>query len=160
MACAVMFVAMSPAAFPQQQAASTVITPENPVVLSTTTPLGEAKITLPAGVPLENHRIEGDWVVVSSGPFTARVPLAELIPPTPVPTPVPPEAIVVEPEPTPVPTPTPVLEANLQALRNGETTALIIASTCAFLVLYALLMTILWWNLRCEASRSTKKSPD
>ncbi len=152
--------AVSPAASAQQEPTNIVITPENPVALTTTTPLGEARITLPAGVPLENYRIEGDWVVVSSGPFNARVPLAELVPPTPAPTPTPPEQIVVDPEPTPEPTPTPVLEANLQALRNGETTALIIASSCAFLVLYALVMTLLWLNLRREASRSAKKSPN
>lgn len=149
-------VAVSPAASAQQEPAHIAITPENPVTLTTTTPLGEARITLPAGVPLENYRIEGDWVVVSSGPFNARVPLAELVPPTPVPTPTPPEETVVEPEPTPEPTPTPVLEANLQALLNGETTALIIASSCAFLVLYALLMTVLWLNLRRTAGRRNR----
>lgn len=136
-------------ASPAQSPVPEKVTPQHPVALRTMTPLGEAVITLPAGVPLENFRIEGEWITVTSGPFSARLPLADVVPPPPPPVPTPeptPE------EPAPTPEPPPPWQAGLEALQNGEPLA-VIAAAGVVLAGYGLLMTLLWWRLRRKIAK-------
>ena len=61
-----------------------------PVVLTTRTPLGEARIDIPAGTPIETFEADGDWVRVRQGPFSGWVALKDTsLNPTPTPTPEP-----------------------------------------------------------------------
>ena len=63
-----------------------------PATLTTRTPLGEARIEIPAGTVIESYDVDGDWVRVRKGPFSGWVAFKEtsLAPqPNPEPTPEP-----------------------------------------------------------------------
>lgn len=139
---------MSTAAFAQQAPGDPAIIPQQPLVLATMTPLGKAEITLPAGKPLPNYRIEGKWITVISGPFSAKFPLAEVVPPPPPPTP---QSAPVKP--APIPEPPTFWQAGLDALQKGDPLALLAAGVAAAVAGYALLMTVLWWQLRRKVAQ-------
>ena len=88
------------------QAASGPMKAVVPVSLSTRTPLGEARIEIPAGTPMETFEAEGDWVRVRKGPFSGWVALKDtsLNPPSALAPQVTPQAA---PQATPEPTSTP-----------------------------------------------------
>jgi hypothetical protein len=44
-----------------------------PVSLATRTPLGEARIEIPAGTAIESYEVSGDWVRMRKGPFSGWV---------------------------------------------------------------------------------------
>ena len=48
-----------------------------PVTLSTRTPLGEARIEIPAGAAIESYDVSGDWVRLRKGPFSGWVALRD-----------------------------------------------------------------------------------
>ena len=76
-----------------------------PVTLITRTPLGEARIEIPAGTAIESYDVAGDWVSVRKGPFSGWVALKETSL-TPRPTPEPSPEPTASPSPaTPPPTP-------------------------------------------------------
>jgi hypothetical protein len=135
--------AASPPTTPAQPPAAAPV-PQQPITLATTTPLGEALITLPAGVPLQDYVIEGDWITISSGPFRTRLPLAEVAPPPPQPPPAP----AIEPPAPPPPPPPALWEAGLNSLRERKPLAMVAAGTALVLAAYGLLVTALWWRLR------------
>jgi len=88
------------------QAATGPMKADVPVSLSTRTPLGEARIEIPAGTPMETFEAEGDWVRVRKGPFSGWVALKDtsLNPPaTPAPQATPQATPQIDPKPTSTP---------------------------------------------------------
>ncbi len=133
---------------------------QTPVLLLTHTPLGEARIALPPGTPIETYEIEGDWARVHRGPFSGWVALTNtsLAPaPEPASTPVPSSS----------PLPAPAIEEKApacplaedpesHALSLGDLRPWPIIALPAGLSCYALVATICWLRLRkrCSALES------
>lgn len=125
-----------------------------PILLCTTTPLGEAEIKIAAGTTLTNFEIQGDQVRVWQGPFTATVALAAVQPPEPEPTasPTPPTPM---PEPTPDTVPTPEAatpqpqEPSLAGVfDSGLWPPWVFPAAVGALAIYALLATLALIRLR------------
>ena len=70
-----------------------------PVTLITRTPLGEARIEIPAGTAIESYDVSGDWVRVRKGPFSGWVSFKETSL-APQPTPEPSPELTASPSPT------------------------------------------------------------
>ena len=79
-----------------------------PVVLTTRTPLGEARIEIPAGTPIETFEADGDWVSVHQGPFSGWVALKDT-------------SLNPAPTPEPASTPPPVEPGSSDSSRGAET---------------------------------------
>ena len=65
------------------------------IILSTTTPLGEAGVRLPAGSVVTGLEEDGAMIVLRQGPFTARVPREAIVFPAETPAPEPSPSVIV-----------------------------------------------------------------
>ena len=150
-------------------------TANEPIVLSTVTPLGEASITLPAGAVITNQEQQGDKIRVWQGPFSATVgmeaiqaeqppvenlpgnPAAENVQEQPAPTSAPPETSAA-PEATPDASPQASVVATGPAM-SGMPDWVIPAAGGALLA-YALFTTVALLRSRTRAKESSAPVPE
>ncbi|MGA0094144.1 MAG: hypothetical protein ACO3J2_07620 [Chthoniobacterales bacterium] len=129
------------------------------IVLSATTPLGEASLTIPAGTTItNNYEVLGEQVRIWQGPFVATVALVDVKPvatPTPAPTPEP----TPTPTPPPSPTPTPETRAGIPMVL-AELPAWAQPAAVGALAAYALLVTIALWRLRRRPAQRPAVTPE